>query len=671
MILWIGAGASRWAGLPSWHELARKMRKAFARSFPTFPDDLAASYIGSKAYPDLFQLCKETDRALFNKTLLEQLSAPSPGLIYDQFVERLKRISPLQVVTTNVDLCLEQHLGIPDVIESTDLERCGDCILSGSPFVAKLHGSVSSIDSTIFGATDYQELVRRKQYIASVRSIFSTASVVFLGYGLQDEYVLRLISEVEGEHKIFGSGPHFLVTGSPGPPENGVHRVAYKITQHPDHRAALTVLNLIEQAKGAPVAETAPMPEERGPSKKESGFYISDFKPSGTHISGQSLQLDGTEGDRRINALTGLGFVQGELPPSGTVAFHDLAVGLICFDRVFLPLSSVGVLHERAAGVFWPLMDTGAIRFVDVIHDPFFVSTPESLFGDIGIVRLQDPQEDETRSSMSVVRKILKPAPGWEEDGKSRIEGLSKSIIAFSGSEALGLAQMVRDALLLPRVSQLLGFSDFIVPNSIPRWLAYPTIRLGHLVQTGLICNELDIRACRVPFGGTCLLNAAFNVKPAEQSFYDYASFIVSGTYGSNLSEFIERNPPVYLEIMKFRESAEGEALRRELSDRLESNDGTEFSVSVEGGLRRAIPTATVQAARNRFSTLMKASNQNASAAVLWSDSNTSDDSLRLWRERSRGLLLAHAKERGLKSESPCLCGSGDRLRDCCLRPLC
>lgn len=670
IVLWIGAGASRWAGLPSWHESAKKMRKAFVRSLPDFPGDLAASYIDSKAYPDLFQLCKDADSALFNRTLLDQLGSPAPEATYEQFIGRLKTIAPLQIVTTNVNLCLEQRLGMINVIERADVERLGGLIIREASFVAKLHGSISSIASTIFTKNDYQQLAESKQYVAALRSLFSTASVLFLAYGLQDEYVLKLISGVEKEHKLFGSGPHFLVTASPGPPENAIHRIAYKTIQHPDHRAALTVLNFVEQAKAAPVVEAAPTAKEIGLSKRESGFYISDFKPSGTHISGQFLELAPPEGEVKINALTGLGFARGELPTTGPVAFHDLAVGLVCFDRVLLPLSSVGVLHDRTADVFWSLMDNGAIRYVDVVHDPFFVSKPDDLFGEIGIARIQDPQEEETRSSMSVVRKMLKPAPGREEEGRSKIEGLSKDIISFSGSEPLGLPQMVRDALLLPRVSQLLGFSDFSVPTRIPRWLAYPTIRLAHLVQTGLICNQFDLRACRVPFGGTCLLGAAFNVKPAEQSFYEYASFIISGAYGSNLSEYIERKPALLLDIIKFRDSTEGEAFRREVSDRLESNDGAEFAVSIEGGLRKAIPTATLQAARNKFSTLMKAESPNASAAALWSDSNASDSSLRLWRERSRELLLGHAKERGLNSGSPCLCGSGDRLRDCCLRPL-
>jgi SIR2-like domain len=670
LVLWVGAGASRWANLPSWHDSARRMRRVFAKSLANFPDDLAESYIASRAYPDLFQLCKDTDSALFNSVLIQQFSAPAPGQIYEQFIEGLKKIAPVQVVTTNVDLCLEQSLGTTDVIERTDLERCTASILSGTPFVAKLHGSISSIASTVFTKSDYQQVMGCKEYIAAIRSIFFAASVVFLGYGLQDEYVLKLITENEGEHKLFGNGPHFLVTSSPGPPENGVHRIGYKTAQHQDHRAALTVLNFIEQEKDVPVSEPVPAPEAMEHSKKESGFYISHFMPSGTHISGQALEL-GNPAQGKINAIAGLGFAQGELPSSETVAFHDLAVGLTCFDRVFLPLNSLGLLHDRATfEVFWALMDSGAIKFVDVIHDPFFVSAPESLIGGIGIARVQDPDQEETRSSMSVIRKVLSPAAGREQEGNEKIESLEKSVVSFAESGTLNLAGMVRDALLMPRVSQLLGYSDHSVTNRIPRWLAYPTLRFAHLVQTGLICNKLDIRASRVPFGGVSLLSAAFSIKPTEQTAFDYASFVMAGAYGSNLSAYIERTPQSLLNLIKFRESAEGEALRREVSDRLDTNDGTEFSAAIEGSLKKAIPTAILQAARNRFSTLMKAGNPNASADAIWADNNTGDASIQLWRDRSRELLLIEARARGVRSESPCLCGSGDRLRDCCLRPL-
>jgi SIR2-like domain len=671
LVLWIGAGASRWAGLPSWHDSATKMRKTFTKSIPNFPDDLAKSHIASGAYPDLFQLCKETDSSLYNSILLKQFSSPAIGQIYEQFLEGLKKLAPRQIVTTNVDLCLEQHLGTIDVIERTDLERCGNSLNSGTSFVAKLHGSLSSIESTIFAKSDYQQIMCSEPYLAAMRSIFSISSVVFMGYGVRDEYVLKLLAENIGEHQLFGNGPHFLVSSTPGPPENGVHRIGYKIVQHPDHRAALTVLNIIEQQANAPVFEVVSVSDDQTPPKKETGFYISSFFPSGTHISGQALELGRPEEDARTNALVGLGFAQSELLNSETVAFHDLAVGLICFDRVFLTLSSLALLHDRATPeVFWALMDSDAINFVDVIHDPLFVSTPDSPTGGVAVVRIQGPEHKGTRSSMSVVRKMLKPAPGREEEGDKKIEGLASRVVSFADSERLNLAGMVRDALLLPRVSQLLGYSDYAETNKIPRWLAYPTLRFAHLVQTGLICNQLNISASRVPFGGISLLSAAFSIKPAEQTVFDYAGFVMAGTFGSNLSSYLEVNPRSFLILLKFRESAEGETLRKEVSDRLDTNDGTEFSSSVEGSLKRAIPAAVLQAVRNKFSTLMKAANASASAEVIWANNNTDDSSLRLWRERSRELLLSEAKARGVQSASPCLCGSGDRLRDCCLRPL-
>ena len=671
-VIWVGAGASRWAGLPSWHDSARRMRRAFAKSSPNFRDDLAESHMAAKAYPDLFELCKNADSSLFNRVLVEQFNSPNPEQLYTQFIEGLKRAAPVQVVTTNVDLCLEQHLGPIDVIERTDLERCKDSILNGGPFVAKLHGSVSSVASAVFARSDYQEIMEREEYMAAVRSIFSVASVIFLGYGLKDDYVLNLIAQNEGEHRLFGDGPHFLVTDSPAPPKNGVQCIGYKTLQHQDHRAALTVLDVIEQEKNCRVIEVevaATAMTVSSPAEK-SGFYISDFRPSGTYMSGQALELNNPE-ERRMNALIGLGFAQGELPSTETVAFHDLVVGLICFDRVFMPLDSLAPMHERATSeVFWALMDNGAVTFIDIIHSPFFVSTPEELIGDITVVRIQDPSQTETRSSMSVIRKMIKPAPGREDEGEKRIEGLASRVVSFEDSDTLNLAGMVRDALLLPRVSQLLGYSDYAVPSKIPRWLAYPTLRLAHLVQTGLICNQLKIRASRVPFGCVSLLNGAFSVKPAEQTVFDYASFVMAGAFGSNLSTYVERNPQSLMGVIKFRESVEGEALRREVSDRLDANDGKEFSAAVEGSLKRAISPMVLQAARNRFSTLMKAANPRASVDAVWGDSNTGDPSLRLWRDQSRQHLLGEAQVRGVKPESPCLCGSGDRLRDCCMRPL-
>jgi hypothetical protein len=176
-------------------------------------------------------------------------------------------------------------------------------------------------------------------------------------------------------------------------------------------------------------------------------------------------------------------------------------------------------------------------------------------------------------------RVFTKGVPSFQND-------LAESYFASQAYPDLFQLCSDTDALLLPQVSKLLGYSDYAVSSRIPRWLAYPTLRFAHLVETGLICNQLDIRASRVPFGGESLLSAAFSIKPAEQTVFEYASFVMAGAFGSNLSTYIEGNPGALLGLIKFRESAEGEALRREVSDRLDANDGTEFSAAIEGSLQ-------------------------------------------------------------------------------------
>jgi SIR2-like domain len=670
LVIWVGAGASRWAGLPSWHDSARHMRNTFSKKLPDFPRVLAEQRLEIHDYPGVFQLCRDAEAALFNRTLTQQLSSPSPGPIYIQLIDRLRKITPLQVVTTNVDLCLEQGIGTVEVIERSDLERCGEAIVSKTPFVAKLHGSISSIHSTVFTRSDYQQIKENRSYIGAVKEIFSLASVLFVGYGLKDDYVLNLLSENDAEHKLFGNGPHFKLTDSPGPPVNGVHSVGYKTARHGDHRGALTVLQFVEQESESLSLKVISPRRDPAETTVESGFYISDFKPSGTYTSGQSLELNNPE-NNRINAMVGLGFVQGELANTESVAFHDLAVGLTCFDRVFLPLEAVGVFHDRATSeVFWALIQSGAIKLVDAVHIPFYISKPESITGDIGVVRVQDPEHVETRTPMSVVRKILHPVPGKEAEGGALIETIAPHIVQFTDSEPLNLAGMVRNGLLMPDVSRLLGYSDFATPNAIPRWLAYPTLRFAHLMQTGLICSQLEIRAARVPFGGVSLLSAAFSIQRSSETAFDYASFVMSGAFGSNLSAYIERYPRTLLDLLKFRETNEAGALRREVADRLTTNDGTEFSAAIEGSLKSAIPKALLQAAKNRFSALVKTTDATTSTKAVWSDQTAGDASLWLWRARSRELLTNEARLRGVRPSSPCICGSGDPLRDCCMRPL-
>src|SRR5438874_902874 len=104
ILFWIGAGASRWADYPSWEDLARNIRRTFAKEAHNFDIVGATSALSSNDYPKVFEYCKNADEERYRLFLSESLSVRPPSHIYVTFVEKLKKINPLYLVTTNSDL---------------------------------------------------------------------------------------------------------------------------------------------------------------------------------------------------------------------------------------------------------------------------------------------------------------------------------------------------------------------------------------------------------------------------------------------------------------------------------------------------------------------------------------------------------------------------------------
>ena len=548
------------------------------------------------------------------------------------------------------------------------LERCGRLISSRSPFTAKLHGSISSIESVVFAESDYVSIKSDKSYIAAVKNIFYNSTVVFLGYGIRDEYVIDLLQQDSEEQDLFGNGPHFLITPDNTAEQNGFRRICYDLRRFPDHRAALTVLDIItqEQRRGA---SSEPQAHQEVSSRDESGFYISEFHPPGTHESGQTFQF-GDEGGVRGAAVIGLGWTQNDLPSNETFALHDLLVGLLCFDRVYLPLAASYAFHNFMPQVFWNLVQRCAVRFIHIPHQPTVIFLPGSVLGNLGLVTKQGAVSLQLETAIEAVSRAFQAIPGLEAVAEPQIESLGKQTLLFDDSPALDLPGVVRGAVLMPRVAGLLGFSEAIMPSNVPRWLSHPVLRLAHLVQTAMICDRFKIRAARVGFGGISLLSAAFSVDTSKDTAYELASYALTGSYGTNLTAFIVSNPSIFDTALKFRESQEGMAFRREVADKLKTNEGLEFSAATDAGLARMISTETLQKARTKMISLMTTANLEAPVAALWTDPHINDHHLRYWRRRSRELLWESAKQLGCDSNSPCICGSGDTLRLCCLQAL-
>jgi len=321
ILFWIGAGASRWAGCPSWEDLAKNIRRAFAKEVQGFDNASATSALSSGDYPKVFQYCKTADEERYRLFLSESLSGHTSSHIYTTFTERLKKINPLYIVTTNSDLCLEQNLSNSTVVERSDLERCVAYIQSSTSFIGKLHGSISSSHSQIFATSEYQKLCMDKEYLSALEHLFEFCTVIFLGYGLQDSYVLELIERNVADHEIFGNGPHFLISSRGVPSKKGFRQILYSNNRFSDHRAAMRILDFVQQSR--PESATTKSPANSLPSKPDrSAFYISNFMPPGTHQTSQTAEVKSFSITAKVSV--GVGFINGELPPVPSRALHDL-----------------------------------------------------------------------------------------------------------------------------------------------------------------------------------------------------------------------------------------------------------------------------------------------------------------------------------------------------------
>lgn len=214
IVLWIGAGASAWAGFPLWQVLASRMHSKFSRTEATYNNATAAKELAAGNFPAVFQQMQQSDGRLYFNELADTFKTITPGPVYSRMLRTLERIRPLHILTTNVDETLERSLSSVITVQSSDIERINLLMQQRESFVCKLHGTVSAIQSMVFTESDYRRLTNNATYLAAIREIFSVATVVFVGYSLRDEYLIQLLSDSDKQRPLFGTGPHFVITSS-------------------------------------------------------------------------------------------------------------------------------------------------------------------------------------------------------------------------------------------------------------------------------------------------------------------------------------------------------------------------------------------------------------------------------------------------------------------------
>jgi ABC-type phosphate/phosphonate transport system substrate-binding protein len=213
LILFVGAGVSAAAGLPSWGQLVEILfERAQARNAE--PQVLAdvAELMAKQSYIDALTALKDSLGAAEFCSVVERRL--DDRLVEEPLVARaIAALAPKlrAVLTTNLDHLLERAFGG----KWPTLPRATGDLASREKYILKLHGTLLERDSWVLTREQYDRAMWADAKLAQAfTALFHTHALLFVGYGLADDDFDAILGRVRA---FAGEQPprHYaLVAGS-------------------------------------------------------------------------------------------------------------------------------------------------------------------------------------------------------------------------------------------------------------------------------------------------------------------------------------------------------------------------------------------------------------------------------------------------------------------------
>jgi hypothetical protein len=205
LVLFLGAGASIGAGLPSWSGLIKK---------------LGGAKLDSKAAEETFSKLSVLDQATLVERWLDTEGQGRPARSRRSISARLKSLfdidrvalvhallAPLpvdEIVTTNYDKLFElasESVGIPVSVLPRDPKK------GTRRWLLKMHGCIDHPDDIVLTREDYLRYEQHRAALAGiVQALLITKHMLFVGFSLNDDNFHRIIDSVKRAIRPEGTG---------------------------------------------------------------------------------------------------------------------------------------------------------------------------------------------------------------------------------------------------------------------------------------------------------------------------------------------------------------------------------------------------------------------------------------------------------------------------------
>ncbi len=200
--VFVGAGLSMGAGLPSWAKLVEPLTQALAQEIeerePRSPSDFEQWH---RSLPDIAQYYENISGrpALLGhamRTLGGRKTTPT------EIHEKLINLPVQRIFTTNFDTLLETAFREHDISFQKIITHQQLALMDSSSgkLLVKLHGDLESPETLVITSNDYENYFSRHPGIANLLGMdLHTRTVLFLGYSFNDHNLRMILSQVSRE----------------------------------------------------------------------------------------------------------------------------------------------------------------------------------------------------------------------------------------------------------------------------------------------------------------------------------------------------------------------------------------------------------------------------------------------------------------------------------------
>lgn len=304
VIVFVGAGLSKAAGLPLWKEIVISILESPKVKKGEYFKQALNNGIISPLYV-LDAIKQENKKDIYS--VFEELTSKEVECSLHKNAALISR----RIVTTNYDNLLEANTKIKalDTSSAFNLQKLDDI----EEFILKIHGSCDSIDNAVIFTSDYEKLYGTEAGLTKfqLQKLVSSYSCLFVGFSLTDNYVVELFNSL---NKLYnGLGKEHFVISTEQMPHEFVETIL--INSHSEiedllnHLASIKSLTPSSSNSGVIATDSQP-PNPSAPDEQEDEVYFqiaNDTPPRIEYWTGRSDELKALNMEHKACFVTGIG----------------------------------------------------------------------------------------------------------------------------------------------------------------------------------------------------------------------------------------------------------------------------------------------------------------------------------------------------------------------------